>query len=1015
MKRKLLCLSGLLALALATQGLKAQEKANLATFASTVKANYTSSWNSIGSLNDGVIAYSGGSNNKVWGCWKGSTNDPVDTLTYLWEAEYPLSSSTIHFWTDKEQSAGGSTGVTIPDSWKLQYESEGEWYDVELLDGETYPVVKGEPNTVNFTTVNATGLRAIINTFLNASGNYEAVCVAEWEVYSDDEKGVAYANYLKYYNQLQNKIEELADTYTGIVEELEDASLQYEDITASSSLEDITAAADAMSALLGNVEKAQAAATSINANLNKVVRIIEYSYPGKDKLATVYEDISNFIEEAEGASADFIAKDSILTAAIREYYLSQEATADSPADYSFFITAPNMVKEDAEPTINADGTFEYPNVANYTQGSVPADADGTNWYKGVPTTYGGLDQRYNYNQGRVCWNAWASNFDSMDFFQNLTDLPDGYYTVSADMCTQDGYESTQHVYGTSSTETVVSPNLSGSVYVSQSPYNGTWVTLTTDKILVNDGKLRIGAASTGESDGGAKGWYLVSHFVLKYYGTVSDDEMAAVYNAKIEELKAQADTMKLAADKATYLDSIAAYSGAKTAGEMSAALLKFAEFQSAAESSISKYESFMSGAYATISDSIESKEYSASGLEIAGKAVAITDAYLASSGATYKDIDTYAARLNALSKTYLPVLSTAEEADFKSEAAKEVLSANVKSQTKLLTATDTLYTSAQLDELRAELETALSVAKVADLYAASATDYTSAITNPRFDDAANGWTVYSPNTAVGTYDSSQNYDGMTGKYLNGWTGGTGSLIYNAHQTLSSIPNGKYKLSAIVRTDCKQGTYLYAIADNDSVNGVEMTEVVMPSINYTKYVDPSVKAADGSDSIVYSAVKYGDLWIEAYEATNGGQAEEDDPALADYWNIFNANNGDGHGWSRASLEVEVKDHSLVVGFGNDSTFFKNYGGKAFNGTWLSADNFTLTLISEGDNTDWNPTTGIDEAGADSETPDFKVVDGAVYTDGTVYSISGARVASGEKLAPGVYVIAKGGKAVKIAVK
>lgn len=1011
MGKKLLYLATVLSFGTSLQNVSAQDTENLALSASSVTANYTTTWNRISALNDGEYAYSGSDHTKAWGCWKGTTNDPIDTLTYLWDEPLEMSASTIYFWTDKEQSTGGTAGVTIPDSWKLQYHNADDdtWNDVTLVSGTSYTVLKGEPNYAIFEEVTADGLRAIINAFLNADGYYEAVCVSEWEVRKQTEQELYYSLFAAAYNKLDELLEGDAAEYYGICEEISELQMEVGDYNAETDIETLKAATTACTEIYENAESAISAAATISLHLNKIeTKLLPKAYPGADALRAVYAEISDFIASGEGYSADYMKNDTILSEAIETYYYSQTYSEDSPADYTFLINSPLMVKESAEPTIEEDGTFTYPNIDNYSDGTTPSDdIDSEGWMRANTTG----DQRYNFKQGRVCWNAWASGFDELSFFQDLSSLPNGYYTISADLTTGEGMESTQHVFGTSATQTVTSPNLTGSTWVSEAPYNGTWVTLTTDKVMVTDGNLTVGAASTGSSTTGAMGWFLVTNFKLYYYGPVDEDDLKATYEAKIAECQAQCDTMMFAVDKATFQAAIDKYKNVELS-QMNAAIDSLHSAQTISTASITEWTGLTTGTYAALQDSVAAGIYGEQGNLIVNKAVEIVTNWMNSASATYTDSPSKTTILRYYRDSYLPVFKTAAKTAYTSSSAQAVIAANIADQVEELTDITELPTTDTLDFYIAELQNAISVANAADLFANGSTDYTSIITNPDFDDIVDGWTIYSPNTVTGTYDSSQNYDGQSGYYLNAWTASTGALVYNAHQTLSNIPNGTYKLQAIVRTNGTAGTYLYTIADNDSVEGVKMTEVVMQPFNYTKYVDPTVKAADGGDSIIYSAGMYGEIWAEAYDMFYSGEVTGAE--LERYGEIIDANSSRGHGWFRANVEAEVKNHELIIGFANDYDFTEAYGGNKFDGTWLSADNFTLTLVSLGDNSDWDPTTDMNEVDS-SAAPIYRVVNGAIYTEGVVVSTTGSTVASGEKLPTGVYIIKEGTNIVKVSVK
>lgn len=62
------------------------------------------------------------------------------------------------------------------------------------------------------------------------------------------------------------------------------------------------------------------------------------------------------------------------------------------------------------------------------------------------------------------------------------------------------------------------------------------------------------------------------------------------------------------------------------------------------------------------------------------------------------------------------------------------------------------------------------------------------------------------------------------------------------------------------------------------------------------------------------------------------------------------------------------------------------------------------MKEGNNDNWNPSTGISSVG---ETKDeelkVKVQDGAITTNGDIYSLNGIKIANGSKVPKGVYII------------
>jgi hypothetical protein len=142
----------------------------------------------------------------------------------------------------------------------------------------------------------------------------------------------------------------------------------------------------------------------------------------------------------------------ILYAAIDAYYQSQEASEEHPADYTYLIQHPWFINPEAEPTMNDNGEYIFPNAANYKNGSSCPDANSGGWYIGPS----GGDQRTNVAIGRPCWNAWNLNFSTISINQNISNLPNGYYKLSADFDIQAGCATSQHIYAKSNAGDITS-------------------------------------------------------------------------------------------------------------------------------------------------------------------------------------------------------------------------------------------------------------------------------------------------------------------------------------------------------------------------------------------------------------------------------------------------------------------------------------------------------------------------------------------------------------------------------
>ncbi|WP_328476344.1 polymer-forming cytoskeletal protein [Actinoplanes sp. NBC_00393] len=121
---------------------------NLARTA-TASASYTSPWESVAALNDGLEP--GSSNDTVnprWGTWPNSGQQWAE-LT--WPSAVTLNRAQVYLFDD-------NGGVRAPASWKLQYWTGSAYADVP----GTYPVAVNAYNTVTFTQVSTTRLRVVL-------------------------------------------------------------------------------------------------------------------------------------------------------------------------------------------------------------------------------------------------------------------------------------------------------------------------------------------------------------------------------------------------------------------------------------------------------------------------------------------------------------------------------------------------------------------------------------------------------------------------------------------------------------------------------------------------------------------------------------------------------------------------------------------------------------------------------------------------------------------------------------
>ncbi|KXK61578.1 hypothetical protein AWW66_13005 [Micromonospora rosaria] len=139
---------------------------NLAT-AATPSASYTSAWESVAALNDGVDPPSSNDTvNPRWGTWP-QTGAQWAELT--WPTPQTLRSARVYFFDD-------NGGVRLPASWRLQYWTGNGYADVPGASG--YPTALDRYNEVTFPAVATTRLRIALTSGTASVGLLEAQAFA---------------------------------------------------------------------------------------------------------------------------------------------------------------------------------------------------------------------------------------------------------------------------------------------------------------------------------------------------------------------------------------------------------------------------------------------------------------------------------------------------------------------------------------------------------------------------------------------------------------------------------------------------------------------------------------------------------------------------------------------------------------------------------------------------------------------------------------------------------------------
>ncbi|MGN9845948.1 Ig domain-containing protein [Nonomuraea sp. H19] len=115
----------------------------------TPSASYTSPWESVAAINDGIDPPSSNDTvNRRWGTWP---NTGTQWAELTWPSAQTLRSADVYFFDDGD-------GVRLPASWKLQYWNGSAYADIPA----TYPTTLNAYNKVTFPPVSTTRLRVAL-------------------------------------------------------------------------------------------------------------------------------------------------------------------------------------------------------------------------------------------------------------------------------------------------------------------------------------------------------------------------------------------------------------------------------------------------------------------------------------------------------------------------------------------------------------------------------------------------------------------------------------------------------------------------------------------------------------------------------------------------------------------------------------------------------------------------------------------------------------------------------------
>ena len=844
------------------------------------------------------------------------------------------------------------------------------------------------------------------------SGSNPFLCIDGIKLYMIEEANKAEIFQSELY-EIQNKANE--NGLSSLAFYMSDYVYTIEDLLAA----DEDAAVPVIEKRLKEFKAAIEEAIAVKALATKIDNILKTTnYPGKNALNEASLKLNEYLTKdySQEAGVDVVAL--IMGAreeakeAIKAYYLSQVdvATPENPADLTIFVKNPWFINEDAEPTFT-DGIWEFPKQFDeegadlYKEGDKASpDLNSDGWY--IAGASGG-DQRLNWQRGRSCWNAWFNNStETYAVAQDLTGLPNGYYTLSADLITQPECMNDQHVFLKAITDT----KKSAQVLTVEGWDNNEWTTISMtadEKVLVVNGKLTIGAEGTGTGSGSA-GWFLATNFKLNFVGKASQEELEKAvndaYNATVAAANEYANAMHITGDKNALKDTITLYQNATSFDAKALAIEKIDAALEEAKKSEAKYTDYVPDPVPeNISDKtllwvkavLEDKKVEGHIALGASKPIVqfaydYVQSWIACDSSTYTKFDETVDLLKNYVNTYAPVYEDADTLAGKvSDASKGVLQGVMAVQKDSLT--KQMNTKEQVSAYAEVLKSVIANVNRQELWEKNkdAEDFTTFIQNPKLE-SETGWVFDKGNGNTNT-TSGQWFDGSDTRYIDSYKS-DGLKGFIASQLIQGLPNGTYKVGVYARTPA-EGAYVFAGIPADTIKGIAAdTTVVEIPLSY--HLDEG-GSTTGEDTTVVAADKWGEIW-EAMKVRYDNNEALTEAELA----IYTCNVEQGRGWKTMEIaDIVVKNHELLIGTMTGVEGSK--AAKVFAGAWYSVGGWTLTRTAKGDDGDWTgPLTGIQEVKTVKQ-----VADG-------IYTMTGMKA---NQLHRGLNIVVRNGKTLKVLVK
>jgi|GEM_PF-1479800 hypothetical protein len=731
------------------------------------------------------------------------------------------------------------------------------------------------------------------------------------------------------------------DLLPAIAYSLEEASLDAMSVLGASD-EEMNAEYDKLDAAFRQAKNSLVKMQELRDATNALVDLLNTTeYPGAKDAEEAYNQAQNLIDggNEEATYQDILDMIAVIEQARKEYLLSQEATHEEPADYAFLITNPEIRTGSVGWSGSTPG-FEYEVAEFYNM-----DWDMYQELTGVPnglyefSVYGFF--RTGANDGGEAYRNGAENLLAKLYANgSATSIMSLYTYTSAECgCSSDG--------------------TNGYINVRQNADEAFQAGFYADnkvRVIVTDNTLKLGVRGKGHAD---TSWFAFRDFGLKYFGPATQEDMIEFWHIALHEGEAIADAL-LPGD---YSEFTALFDASKAL----AADNKFMEAYDAQLPVNEEYagyaaaaKAFRTGKLAEAAALAESF-VSTAAKDAANKGVEFAGYELKNPVCKSTDLDAITKKLDAYSAyaTYVEEVATlVRNANKNGYETKYVTVVNEILEANQAELADHFRNVESVNILKARLEAAVSAMKKSALTkAADNTDVTDLlIANPNIDDSTpTGWSIVlgtgNQPTTTGQY-----WTGDTGnRYLDSWNGTAGKLNFTAYQILTDIPNGTYKLECHGRSS-GENAFLFASVAKYGKEKNDSTMAIAVSGESTKWV-----------MFPNDADQRGELW-EADSLLWVADGTQTD--------IFNAHDGIGYGWAIREIDdIVVNDHVMTIGITCDSLL----SGKAYTGTWFSADEFRLTLKTLGDNSDYRIDTRVNALNAAPVRTEYFTTDGRLLAE------------------------------------